>query len=418
MNRNELAADNGTDDSHRDLIATDEDHVIDANATHVATFDGAGTVIFAQTFERTEHGLRFAGDAPVFTAAVESEHALRESLAGAGYRTTDVERALRDDHRLTDGRADAAARAAGGRVAMADGGTETHRVWIADCDDCGWQSAHDNKADAENARFAHEDTAQTGTGGPWHQAIVRWEDVTDDDRDVVTDGGEPDDGETDDTDSELTHTDLAGVQLEDSTGDQISVAEVHDDKHVTVVVYPADRSRDSYEREWSEGRVVHYLRDGVMTPKFDGDAADYLAEVATDGGTEPDETETDDAETCDRCPTLLADVHATHEATTITTDGEELCPECADARCGVEIGYGKCEREDCPHCDGPRVMADGGRDLSGDHPLDVQCRKCEASYRIDETVTNECPECGFTDFEIVDPDPKPDVVTDGGQEAR
>jgi hypothetical protein len=53
--------------------------------------------------------------------------------------------------------------------------------------------------------------------------------------------------------------------------------------------------------------------------------------VATDGG-EPEET-------CDRCPTPLADVHAAHEATTVTTDGEELCRECADSRSGEEIGF-------------------------------------------------------------------------------
>ena len=53
--------------------------------------------------------------------------------------------------------------------------------------------------------------------------------------------------------------------------------------------------------------------------------------VAADGG-EPEKT-------CDRCPTPLADVHARHEATVVTTDGEELCRECADSRSGEEIGF-------------------------------------------------------------------------------
>ena len=53
------------------------------------------------------------------------------------------------------------------------------------------------------------------------------------------------------------------------------------------------------------------------------------------------------------------------------------------------------------------VATDGGRELTGDHPLDGRCGECGARYTIDETVTNECPECGFSAFER--------VATDGGE---
>lgn len=60
-----------------------------------------------------------------------------------------------------------------------------------------------------------------------------------------------------------------------------------------------------------------------------------------------------------------------------------------------------------------RAMADGGRELTGDHPLGVRCNNCGEDYRIDETVANDCPACGHIDFEVVDSDP--DIATDGGQ---
>lgn len=72
-------------------------------------------------------------------------------------------------------------------------------------------------------------------------------------------------------------------------------------------------------------------------------------ELVTDGGRDP--SSVTGQTHCARCPTLLADVHDRHEATTVTTDGEELCPDCADARCGEEIGFGQCERDECPYCD-------------------------------------------------------------------
>lgn len=82
--------------------------------------------------------------------------------------------------------------------------------------------------------------------------------------------------------------------------------------------------------------------DEAMGALSTDDGADRA--VATDGG----------QETCDRCSTALADAHAEPAGYTVeTTDGEELCPDCADARCGAEIGYGECERDDCPYCDEP-----------------------------------------------------------------
>jgi DNA-directed RNA polymerase subunit RPC12/RpoP len=55
---------------------------------------------------------------------------------------------------------------------------------------------------------------------------------------------------------------------------------------------------------------------------------------------------------------------------------------------------------------GEGVATDGGRELTGDHPLDGRCGECGARYTVDETVTNECPECGYSAFEP--------VATDGG----
>ena len=54
-------------------------------------------------------------------------------------------------------------------------------------------------------------------------------------------------------------------------------------------------------------------------------------QALTDGG--------EVAETCARCPTRLSDVHARHKATVVTTDGEELCPDCGDSRSGDETGF-------------------------------------------------------------------------------
>lgn len=56
-------------------------------------------------------------------------------------------------------------------------------------------------------------------------------------------------------------------------------------------------------------------------------------------------------ETCSNCGLSLAVAHEQPAGyTVITTDGRELCPDCADARCGAEIGYGRCERDNCPYC--------------------------------------------------------------------
>lgn len=65
---------------------------------------------------------------------------------------------------------------------------------------------------------------------------------------------------------------------------------------------------------------------------------------------------------------------------------------------------------------GEGVATDGGRELTGDHPLDVRCNQCGNDYRVDETVANDCPECGFIDFDVVDGDP--DVATDGSEASR
>lgn len=79
----------------------------------------------------------------------------------------------------------------------------------------------------------------------------------------------------------------------------------------------------------------------------------------TDGGT----TKTDDGDTCDRCPTLLEDAHNEPAGYTVkTTDGEELCPECADARSLCEQGF----HADCDgECDG------GQTEDNSDGPITV-----------------------------------------------
>lgn len=52
------------------------------------------------------------------------------------------------------------------------------------------------------------------------------------------------------------------------------------------------------------------------------------------------ETLDEDEETCDRCSTTLSDAHDKPAGyTVVTTGGEELCPDCADARSGEEIGF-------------------------------------------------------------------------------
>ena len=62
----------------------------------------------------------------------------------------------------------------------------------------------------------------------------------------------------------------------------------------------------------------------------------------------------------------------------------------------------------------PRIATDGGRELEGEHPLDVRCRACSEHYTVDETVTNECPHCGMVDFEVTD-DGGHDDIDEGEQ---
>ena len=81
----------------------------------------------------------------------------------------------------------------------------------------------------------------------------------------------------------------------------------------------------------------------LLTSSAQSLAASHSPVMADGGHTE--------GETCDRCQTLLGAVHEAHEATVVTTEDEELCPDCADARCGKEIGFGQCDRDNCPYCE-------------------------------------------------------------------
>lgn len=42
----------------------------------------------------------------------------------------------------------------------------------------------------------------------------------------------------------------------------------------------------------------------------------------------------------------------------------------------------------------PRGEADGS------HVARLRCRRCETRYETDETMGNDCPDCGFQDFEM------------------
>ena len=33
--------------------------------------------------------------------------------------------------------------------------------------------------------------------------------------------------------------------------------------------------------------------------------------------------------------------------------------------------------------------------VDGDHPVELLCEDCEATFWTDETMGNDCPECGF-----------------------
>ena len=41
-------------------------------------------------------------------------------------------------------------------------------------------------------------------------------------------------------------------------------------------------------------------------------------------------------------------------------------------------------------------------EADGDHVRRLLCNDCDAHYETDETMTNECPECGLQDFEVCD----------------
>ena len=90
------------------------------------------------------------------------------------------------------------------------------------------------------------------------------------------------------------------------------------------------------------------------------------------------------------------------EITRAIARGERLTDERPDA---TTDAIRAAERRD-PEARALVAMADGGRELTGDHPLDGRCGECGTHYIIDETVTNECPECGFNAFGP--------VATDGG----
>ena len=69
-----------------------------------------------------------------------------------------------------------------GEGVATDGGTDTERVWHADCRDCGWQRTVDSKDRAEELRCKHEGIAHDDEP-TWHTVERRWERV-------ATDGGE------------------------------------------------------------------------------------------------------------------------------------------------------------------------------------------------------------------------------------
>ena len=40
------------------------------------------------------------------------------------------------------------------------------------------------------------------------------------------------------------------------------------------------------------------------------------------------------------------------------------------------------------------------KSLTGDHPVTLYCHNCDDTFEVDETVVNDCPECGLVSMEI------------------
>lgn len=46
-------------------------------------------------------------------------------------------------------------------------------------------------------------------------------------------------------------------------------------------------------------------------------------------------------------------------------------------------------------------MGVGIGEADGDHPALLECHECGEEYETDETMFNDCPECGMQAFEVV-----------------
>jgi DnaJ-class molecular chaperone len=57
---------------------------------------------------------------------------------------------------------------------------DTHRVWVVDCHDCGWERTVSDQAEADELRAKHEGIEHDDPA--WHTVERRW-------MDVATDGG-------------------------------------------------------------------------------------------------------------------------------------------------------------------------------------------------------------------------------------
>lgn len=44
-------------------------------------------------------------------------------------------------------------------------------------------------------------------------------------------------------------------------------------------------------------------------------------------------------------------------------------------------------------------------EAAGDHPILLVCESCDEQYETDETMPNDCPDCGTLRWDLLETDP-------------